>query len=105
MPHSFLFVVASDDTKVSLVLSVATCFVSVPLRSTSRVSLPSELLRCFLSPQVRQPLRHLHLVPAAAQDQGVKWEAWGPSIREVPWSSAQGQLQAPSGVPLQGPSP
>ena len=76
----------------------------LPLPSTSPASLPSELLRCFLSPQVRKPLRHLHLVPAAVQDQGVKWEARGPTIHEGPKSSVQEQLEAPSEHPLRGPS-
>ena len=85
MPHLLSFVVVSADIEVSPVLAAFVTFsFLLPLPSTSRVSVPSELLRCFLSPQVRQPLRHLHLVPAAAQDQGVKWEVWGPTVHEGP---------------------
>ena len=105
MLHSLLLVVALGDIEVSLVLSVVTCFSSVPLRSIVPSSSPSSFECSSSSPQVRRSSQHHRLVTVIIQDQGVTWEAWGPSIHEVPWSSAQGQLQAPSGVPLQGPSP
>ena len=84
MLHSLLLVVALGDIEVSLVLSVATCFVSVLLRSIVPSSSLSSLTSSSSSPQVRRSSQHHRLVTVIIQDQGVTWEAWGPSIHEVP---------------------
>ena len=95
MLHSLLLVVALDDTDVSLLLSAATCFVSVPLRSIVPSSSLSSLMCSSSSPRVHRSSLHLRLVAVIMQDQGVIWEAWGPVSHEGPWGPVQGQQQAP----------
>jgi hypothetical protein len=96
VPYSLLLLVVWGDIEVFPVLVVvAASFTSVPLRSSAPSSSPSLMMHFSSSLRVRQPLQHLRLVPADAQDQGVKWEAWGPVSHEGPWGPVQGQQQAP----------
>ena len=105
--HLSLLVVVSGDIEVSPVLFVAAALSSrVPSRpivpaSSSFLSL---LVRSFPSLPVLRSLPQFRSVPADAQDQGVKWEAWGPIVHREPWGSALGQPEAPSVRPSQGPS-
>ena len=77
MPYSLLLLVVWGDIEVFpvLVAVAAASFTSVPLRSSAPSSSPSLMMHFSSSLRVRQPLQHLRLVPAAAQDQGVKLEA------------------------------
>ena len=104
--HLLLLFVISADIRESLVLFVAAaCFASVLLRSiVPSFSSPSLLVCSLSSLPVLRSLPHLRSVPADAQDQGVKWEAWGPIVHREPWGSALGQPEAPSVRPSQGPS-
>ena len=104
--HLSLLVVVSGDIEVSPVLFVAAALSSrVPSRPiVPASSSPSLLVRSFSSLPVLRSLPHLRSVPADAQDQGVKWEAWGPIVHREPWGSAQGQPEAPSVRLSQGPS-
>ena len=94
--HFSLLVVALGDIEVSPVfVNAAVCFATISPRPIAPFSSLSLLACSFSSPLVHQPSQHLRSVPAAAQEQGVKWEAWGPVSHEGPWGPVQGQQQAP----------
>ena len=60
------------------------CFASISPLPIVPFSSPLLLVRSFSSPLVLRPFQRLRLVPAAVQDQGVMWEAWGPVTHEGP---------------------
>ena len=105
VPHSLLLFVVWGDIEVSPVLFVAAALSSrVPSRPIVPASSSPSLLVCsFSSLPVLRSLPHLRSVPAGVQDQGVKWEAWGPIVHRETWGSVLGQPEAPSVRPSQGP--
>ena len=104
--HSLLLFVILADIRVSLVLfDAAACIASSsPRPIVPSFSSPLLLVYSLSSLLVLRSLPHLRSVPVDVQDQGVKWEAWGPIVHREPWGSALGQPEAPSVRPSQVPS-